>query len=197
MWLLRDPPIPLPKVSYTCEAEVQKVKRVLAWVDLMNTYLILHHPLTSTELSDEADLLATLGLNERLLQRLSGNYFSPPDSPRAKANKAYFLANDGVTKLVKLLSVITEVPWNQEVVQHKLLEAPLLDALRSFATGEEEYVEELVKHDVPGYVVFMMARVRLIPFQPVEDMTGSQGAKKHNDLLVLDMISSILEIMWT
>jgi hypothetical protein len=184
-------------VSYTCEAEVQKVKRVLTWVDYMCTFLHLHHPLVSTELSQEAELLANVGLNERLFQRLAGNYFTPPDNPRVIANKAYFLYNDGVAKLVKLLSIITETPWGQSFLHMKLIEAPLLDALRSFATGNEEYVKELVKHDVPGYVVLMMSRVRLIPFRPVEDMMGSPGVKKHNDIIILDMIRSVLEIMWT
>ena len=176
---------------------MQKVKRVLTWVDYMCTFLHLHHPLVSTELSQEAELLANVGLNERLFQRLAGNYFTPPDNPRVKANKAYFLYNDGVAKLVKLLSIITETPWGQSFLHMKLIEAPLLDALRSFATGNEEYVKELVKHDVPGYVVLMMSRVRLIPFRPVEDMMGSPGVKKHNDIIILDMIRSVLEIMWT
>ena len=163
----------------------------------MTTYLHFQHPLVSTELSQEAELLANVGLNERLFQRLAGNYFSPPDNPRVKANKEFFLANDGVAKLVKLLGIITETPWGQSVLHTKLMEAPLLDALRSFATGNERYVEELVKHDVPGFVVLMMTRVRLIPFRPVEDMMGSPGVKKHNDIIVLDMISAVLEIMWT
>ena len=202
-WLLYihtyPPPLSFlpPQVSYTCEAEVQKVKRVLTWVDYMFSFLHLHHPLVSTELSQEAELLANIGLNENLFQRLASNYFSPPDNPRVKANKAYFLANEGVTKLVMLLSVITETPWGQSVLHTKLMEAPLLDALRSFATGNEEYVKELVNNDVPGYVVFMMTRIRLIPFRPVEDMMGSPGVKKHNDIILLDMISSVLEIMWT
>jgi hypothetical protein len=185
------------EVSYTCEAEVQKVKRVLAWVDYLLTYLHQQHPLLSTELSQEAELIATMGLNERLFQRMATNYFSPPESARVQANKAYFLAKDGVRKLVNLLNVVTDCPWSQEVLHLKLLEAPILDALRAFATGNEAYVKELVRHDVPGFVVMMLTRVRLVPFRPVEDLMGTAGVKAHNDILVLDMIGAIIEIMWT
>ena len=163
----------------------------------MTAYLHHHHPLASTELSTEAEILATIGLNERLFQRMAINYFSPAGNPRVKANKCYFLSKDGVAKLMNLLNIITDPPWNEEVLHMKLFEAPILDALRSFATGNEAYIEELIKHDVPGFVVMMMTRIRLIPFRPVEDLMGTPGVKAHNDIMVLDMISSVLEIMWT
>ena len=185
------------QVSYTCEAEVQKVKRVLTWLDYLTAYLHNHHPLVSTDLTTEAELLATVGLNERLLQRMANNYFSPPDNPRVKANKCYFLANNGVAKLVNLLSIITDPPWAEETLHMKLLEAPILDVLRAFATGDDDYIKELINHDVPGFVVMMMTRVRLVPFRPVEDLMGSPGVKAHNDIIVLDWMSSVLEIMWT
>lgn len=185
------------QVSYSSEAEVQKVKRVLTWVDYMTAYLHNQHPLVSTEFSTEAEMLATIGLNERLFERMAINYFSPPNNPRVKANKCYFLSKDGVAKLVNLLFIITDQLWGEEVLHLKLFESRILDALRCFATGDEDYVKELIKHDVPGFVVMMLTRVRLIVFRPVEDLMGSPGVKAHNDLLVLDVASSILEIMWT
>ena len=184
-------------MSYTCEAEIQKIKRVLTWVDYMAAYLHNVHPVTSTELSTEAEMLATIGLNERLFQRMAINYFLPPDNPRVEANKVYFLSNDGISKLMNLLHIITDPPWCEEVLHLKLLESPILDALRSFATGSEVYIEELVKNEVPGFVVMMMTRFRLVPFRPVEDLMGTPGIKAHNDVVLLDVISSILEIMWT
>jgi hypothetical protein len=185
------------EVSYSCEAEVQKVKRVLTWVDYMTAYLHNRHPLLSTELSTEAEMLAMVGLNERLLQRMAINYFSPPDNPRVKANKVYFLSNDGVAKLANLLYIVTDQPWSEQVLHMKLLESPILNALRCFATGNEDYIKELINHDVPGFVVMMLTRIRLVPFCPVEDLMGTPGVKAHNDLLVLDMMGSVLEIMWT
>ena len=185
------------QVSYSCEAEIQKVKRVLTWVDYLTAYLHNQHPLVSTELSTEAELLIMVGLNERLFERMANNYFSPPDNPRVKANKCYFSSNDGVEKLVNLLYIISDQPWGEQCIHLKLLESRLLDALRCFGNGDEKYVEELIKHDVPGFVVMMMTRFRLVVFRPVEDLMGSPGVKAHNDLLLLEVISSILEIMWT
>ena len=187
----------LSQVSYTCEAEVQKIKRVLAWVDYISTHLHERHPTVSTGLTTEVELLANMGLNERLLQRLANNYFSPPDSARVQANKTYFHANEGVSKLVRLLGILTDPAWADEVLHMKLLEAPLLDALRGFATGDEGYTQVLVDNDVPGFIVMMMTRMRLVPYRPVEDLMGSPGVKENNDVLVLDMMSSVLEIMWT
>ena len=163
----------------------------------MTAYLHNRHPLLSTELSTEAEMLAMVGLNERLLQRMAINYFSPPDNPRVKANKVYFLSNDGVAKLANLLYIVTDQPWSEQVLHMKLLESPILNALRCFATGNEDYIKELINHDVPGFVVMMLTRIRLVPFCPVEDLMGTPGVKAHNDLLVLDMMGSVLEIMWT
>ena len=185
------------QVSYNCEAEVQKVQRILKWVDYTTAYLHNQHPLVSTELSIEAEMLATIGLNERLCERMAVNYFSPPENPRVKANKIYFLSKNGVSRLANLLYIVTDQPWGEQVLHLKLLESKLLDALRCFANGSENYQKELIQHDVVGYAVMMLSQIKLVPHQPAEDLMGSPGVKAHNNFLVLDMVSSVLEMMWT
>lgn len=165
-------------------------------MDYMITYLEDRHPIVSTEIGLEADMLATIGLNERMCERLALNYFSPVGSPRVEANKRYFLSKKGVSKLVKLLSIITDQPWGEQFLRLKLLESRMLDALRCFGAQNEEYQKELIKQEVIGYTLLMLTRVKLQPLKPVEDLMGSYGVKEHIDFLVLEMLNSVLDMLW-
>ena len=153
------------------------------------------HPLVSTEIPLDAEMLATMGLNEKLCERLTVNHFTPSHSPRVKANKLYFMSKDGVQKLTRLLSILLEQPWGEQVLHLKLLESKILDVLCCFSHGGEDYQEQLIKHDVLGYTLAMLLRVKLVPQQKVEDVQGSLGVQHYNDYLVLDMVGSVLEMM--
>ena len=186
----------LSQVSYECEAEVQKVGRIIEWINYMTSYLENMHPIVSTEIGIEADMLTTIGLNERMCERLALNYFSPSGAPRVEANKRYFLSKKGPAKLCNLLYIIISQPWGQQFLRLKLLESKILDAMRCFGQGNVELQKVLVDEGVVGYALMMLHRVRLVAGQPVEDRMGSWGAREHNNFLVVEMLGSVIEILW-
>ena len=103
-------------LTYYAAAECQAVSGVIEWLEQLNNYF-------------EESSIPYSFLDQRPLEDLSFELFSPWESATKRANKYFFIVNGGLRVLMRLCKVTLRFEWTNSDAAIKILESDMLSAL--------------------------------------------------------------------
>ena len=155
-------------INYESEGMVEDVREIIKGMKSMNRILrkkTIRKRLENgggcdTEISNNLDTVKVK------VQLLASAYFHPPTDPRSKANRLFFVSNNGLQIMHQLHVELLRYPWDKCVLEMQYLEHSILNVLWDLSASFsirllllerptlEAVIKSLVRVEIPANSFF-------------------------------------------
>lgn len=184
---------PFSQVSYLSHGELEDIRYAVNWIRFIGALMKNRYPCVYSEISAEADLVASMGMRDELLETLALKKFRPWKSPVKQVNIFYFMQMNGVDSLIDLYTILLNEPWRTMHTRLRFLEDGCILVLASVAISDQ-IRKKVISLDGVGMSVQSFLRVRLRRGNVVWDTSEAPGRREHNNILIRDIMGASLEV---
>eukprot|EP00731_Ephydatia_muelleri_P018503 Em0011g543a len=181
-------------VNYKSEADCESVKVALDWMQLLTCLLQGEVPSVTNPMSFDLNEVIRAGIDDRLMEDLAFQKFSPWTCPVKQTNKMYFVDLGGLDVLMELYSMVQREAWCTSIIEMKFLEASCMCILSNLASSND-LRRLIISKDGVARSIRSFLHVPLKKGFEVVDDSGCPGRPDHNNIILVDVVQSALAIL--
>ncbi len=153
-------------INYESEGMVEDVREIIKGMKSMNRFLRKKTIRKRLENGSGCDTEISNNLDTVQVESLASAYFHPSADPRSKANRLFFVSNNGLQIMHQLHAELLRYPWDKCVLEMQYLEHSILRVLWNLSAAFsirllllerptlEAVIKSLVRVEIPANSFF-------------------------------------------